>query len=109
MTKKSSRTRAIQTTLARLGMQASPEKVVAAGIHGSDLQRQITNRYGVCVVWTRLLEPHARPADVEVTVAVAGVRVAEVVLLLEKQALVHQQLPHVILLLPALPVDANFL
>jgi hypothetical protein len=30
MRKKSSRTRAIQNTLARLGMQASPEQVVAA-------------------------------------------------------------------------------
>ena len=30
MTKKSSRTRAVQNTLARLGMQASPAQVVAA-------------------------------------------------------------------------------
>jgi hypothetical protein len=40
-------------------------------------------------------------------VAVAGLRVAEVILLLEEKALAHQELTHVMLLLPGLAPDAG--
>jgi len=45
MTKKSSRTRAIQNTLARLGMQASPKQVVAAlGEFGIDVNEGLVRQ-----------------------------------------------------------------
>src|SRR5262245_56715902 len=71
------------------------EPVIAGGVHRSYFQRQITNRYSVCVVWPRLLEPYLRPANIKAAVPVAAVRVTEVILLLEEQALLHQQLANI--------------